>query len=118
MSARLNVYLSKAQRNLLGLWNRELSDKITAVQQLANECFNGRLESLAEELGVDLKNEKWGFDNKENCFYPIEEPAPLKKPTEVIPSKKRGRPRKDKEVVIEGIVEPAEPELPDAEIPN
>jgi hypothetical protein len=93
------IKLNKTQKTLVAVWQNEVNQVLRSVNQMANELLAMKLESMAKDVGIDLENENWSFDAQGMRFYKQEETRDVTEKvtsvTPVIPSRKRGRPRKE-----------------------
>lgn len=95
--------LTISQKQLVAAWENELLGFQRGFGSVINELMLFRLEKIARELGIDVDNEQWTFDFQAKRFTKKEEKQEV---TEIIPSsKKRGRPKKEDEILEAEIVE-------------
>lgn len=80
------VKLSKAQKALHDMWVADYQRVMATVNAVITDNLTMRLEQMAKELGVDLNDGDWRFDNEEYAFVQ-DAPPPKVKPT--IPRKKK-----------------------------
>lgn len=67
------VKLTKSQQSLFRAWADDYQRIMQVMGALCNDNLNLRLEKVAAELGLDLENENWNFDQKALEFSRVDE---------------------------------------------
>jgi hypothetical protein len=65
------IRLLKSQTIVLNQKLEDLQRTLIGVQTLADENMKGQLSEFARELGIDLDNENWNFDQATNAFIEV-----------------------------------------------
>jgi len=56
--------LTKSQQSLFRSWTDDYQRILGVIQGLCQDNLNLRLEKIAVELGIDLENGDWNFDQR------------------------------------------------------
>ena len=62
------VKLDESERKLVALWRKELIQLKTTIEAALTELMLHRLEKIARDKGLNLKDENWTFDALNNVF--------------------------------------------------
>jgi hypothetical protein len=67
--------LTNSQKSLFRAWTDDYQRIMGVIGAMLQDNLNLRLEKIAVELGIDLENENWNFDQQKLEFIKVEPKA-------------------------------------------